>query len=125
MKSPKEKQRKKCVELAKKIARKRDNNKCVMCGNDGRFKQLHGSHIYPEGLYVAMSADPDNIVMHCAYCHLRKWHEHPVGAHDWFKKKYPELSKKLKKRSLILEVCDIIYWKKKYEKLKKLYSLMK
>lgn len=125
MKSPKEKLRKKCVALAKKIARKRDDNKCVMCGNDGQFKQLHGSHIYSEGTHRAMSADVDNIVMHCANCHLRRWHENPIEAHEWFRKKYPHLHTKLKKRSQKLESCDILFWKKKYDELTKLWDIVK
>ncbi len=96
-----------------------------MCGNDGARAQLHGSHIYPESMYIAMSADPDNILMLCAHCHLKKWHEHPINAHEWFKKKYLHLYKILKKRSQNLPVCDIMFWKTKYEKLKHLYSLMK
>jgi len=104
--------RKKLVMKAKEKARERDKNKCVWCGNDGRTKQLHGSHVFPEGRYPSLSADVENIKMLCAYCHLRRWHESPVEAMEWFKKKYPERYKRLKEKSLKIIKVD---WKTLYE----------
>lgn len=103
--------RKKCVEIAKKKAKERDNNICVWCGRDGREYQIHGSHIFPEGKYHGMSANIENIVAHCAVCHWR-WHESPVEGVEWFKKKYPKRYEKLKKLSQQTIKTD---WKKEYE----------
>jgi 5-methylcytosine-specific restriction endonuclease McrA len=111
--------RKKCVDIAKKIVRIRDNNTCVWCGNDGRFKQLHGSHVFPEGRYTGMSANVDNIKMLCAYCHIRRWHESPLEGMAWFKEKYPKRYIMLKKLS---QQTIQKNWEKEYELLKKQYD---
>lgn len=107
--------RKKCVAIAKERAKQRDNYTCVRCGrskNNGN--QMHGSHIYPEGTYIGMSADWDNIITLCYLCHFQWWHKHPVEAGIWFKEKYPELYETLKKKSQIITVID---WKKRYEEI--------
>lgn len=107
--------RKKCVEIAKKIARIRDRNVCVWCGNDGRYKQLHGSHVFPEGRHRGMSAEVENIKMLCAYCHMRRWHESPIEGMTWFKGKYPERYRKLLKMSRLTIKKD---WEKELVLLK-------
>ena len=87
--------RKKCVELAKKIAKTRDNWTCVTCG---RQENIHGSHVFPEGKYRNMSADVDNIMAQCYHCHLSFWHKHPTEAGQWFINKYPTRYEELRKR---------------------------
>lgn len=73
---------------------------------------MHGSHIYPEGTYVSMSADVDNILCLCYWCHFQWWHKNPLEAAKWFKEKYPDLYKELRKRAQVMRVID---WKKKWE----------
>jgi 5-methylcytosine-specific restriction endonuclease McrA len=109
------KYRKKCVDWAKNEAKKRDNYICQHCGKKiTDMHDAHGSHIYPEGTYTSMSADVDNIICLCFHCHIYWWHKHPIEAGDWFKKRFPELHKTLKKRS---QVIQTINWKKRYETL--------
>src|SRR3990167_4049610 len=62
--------RKKCVEIAKKKAKELVNYTCEHCGRTKKDGwQIHGSHIYSEGVYKSMSADVDNILALCATCH--------------------------------------------------------
>jgi len=101
--------RKKCVERAKKQAKERDRYICQWCGRkDGK---MDGSHVFPEGKHNGMSAMVDNIKALCFQCHSR-WHESPVEGVEWFKSKFPERYKKLKKISLKPIKTD---WKKEYE----------
>lgn len=105
--------RKKCVKLAKDIVKKRADFRCEKCGVSGEFKQLQGSHIYPEGRYSSMSADTDNILCLCAGCHMwsnDSWHENPLESVEWFHGKFPERHEILKRRSRESRQMD---WAKK------------
>ncbi len=108
--------RKKCVAHAKNEAKERDGYACVRCGRSkqGGFA-MHGSHIYPEGTYVSMSADTDNLLCLCYMCHFQWWHKNPLDAAIWFKKNYPELLKKLRKRS---QKSVVVNWEKRWKELK-------
>ena len=75
---------------------------------------MHGSHIYPEGAYIYMSADVDNILCLCFSCHFYFWHKHPLGATLFFKTKYPALFKTLRLRSQKIVVKD---WEREWRKL--------
>ena len=113
--------RKKCVERAKKEAKELVDYICEHCGRSKKQGwQMHGSHIYSEGVYKSMSADIDNILCLCATCHTGgffggsnkpSWHEDPIYFADWFLKKYPERAKKLKIRA---KKIKIINWELKY-----------
>ena len=127
-----EKARKKAVILAKKIAVLMDKETCQHCGKrkiDGW--QMHGSHIYPEGVYKSMSSDIDNILCLCAQCHTGgfwknatkpSWHEDPCYFVFWFERKYPERSQILRERSQKPKSCDLIFWQDKYQDLKDTYK---
>jgi hypothetical protein len=124
-KNPTEKLRKKCVSKAKKIATSKGI--CEYCGRrrvDGW--QMHGSHIFAEGIHRAMSGDVDNILCLCAKCHIGgfwknakdpSWHEDPAVMMDWFITNYPERWAILKERAKLSPLCDLIYWEKKLEDL--------
>lgn len=124
--------RKKCVILAKRIAVMLAGEKCEHCPRTkAQGWQMHGSHIYPEGVYKSMSADVDNILCLCATCHTGgfwknshkpSWHEDTVYFVDWFKNKYPERYEALKIKSGQSIQCDEYFWKKKLEILKVLYE---
>jgi hypothetical protein len=86
--------RKECVKVAKKIVHIRDNDICQKCGKPGNA--LHCSHVYPEGTYHGMSANPLNMKLLCYYCHYFWWHKNPLEAKDWFVKTFPDRYKKLK-----------------------------
>jgi len=127
----KEALRKKCVTMAKKIARARDGYKCRYCGIGEPQRGTQGSHVYAEGYSKRMSADVDNIIALCASHHMTgvwnksvnwNWHGTPAEATDWFRSKWPELWEELHQRSLILEPCDMKFWQEKYESLKKQYD---
>lgn len=128
--NPAEILRKKCVTLAKQIARLLAGEECEHCHKkkiDGW--QMQGSHIYPEGIYRSMSADVDNILCLCAACHTggfwknstkSSWHDDPVYFVGWFETKYPERALILKKRANQPPVqADEWYWTKKLLQLKK------
>lgn len=83
------KNRKHCVELAKKIAKQRDGYRCLWCGRDENSVQIQGSHIKGEGAYPNLSYLPRNIKALCAECH-RRWHSAPTDSAQWFKEKYPD-----------------------------------
>jgi hypothetical protein len=113
--------RKDCVKIAKMIVKHKANYKCEKCGADGRVKQMQGSHIYPEGRYTSMSADPDNILCLCAGCHMwsnDSWHENPLEATEWFHKTFPERHQRLKIDAQASKHCDIYFWKDKLVELK-------
>lgn len=118
--------RKKCSELAKKIARTKAKFKCAYCGKGEPHNRTHGSHIWAEGRYRNMSADVDNILCLCADHHStmpgrspRKdfnWHAYPAESMEWFNEKYPKLAKKLKLRT---QKIYRVNFEKKREELKK------
>ena len=116
---PKEKSntwwRKECVKIAKRTAKERDGYICQHCEKKVAGKNAHGSHIYNEGQYKSMSADPENILCMCYYCHINWWHKNPLEASEWFREKYPELYQTLKLRS---QESKIINWEKKYYEMK-------
>ena len=86
--------RKECVKVAKKIVRIRDNNTCQRCGRN--YGALHCSHVYPEGTYHGLSANPLNMKLLCYHCHFWWWHKDVIEAKDWFAKTFPERLKVLK-----------------------------
>ena len=109
--------RKKCVVKAKKIALERDGYTCQKCGRQKGEWKIHGSHVFPEGRYVSMSADVENIKALCYSCHFQWWHKNPIESSEWFKKQFPERYRNLKRRSMKSEVVD---WKKRWEIMKTL-----
>jgi heterodisulfide reductase subunit B len=124
----KTKLRKKCVTLAKKIVREIAGYKCVKCGRGEPINQTQGSHIYPEGRYVSMSADLDNILCLCAGCHMwsnDSWHESPLQAAAWFNTKYPGMYEILNKRAQKTVKADLLFWEKKYDELNKIVCTKK
>ncbi len=111
--------RKKCVEIAKKIALERDNYTCQKCDKN-KYEDnvaIHGSHVFPEGRYHGMSANPDNIKALCYTCHFQWWHKNPIDASEWFALKFPERYAILKKLSREIIQKD---WRAEFEIMKNL-----
>lgn len=105
--------RKLCVAVAKKIVRIRDKETCQKCGKkDG---VLHCSHVYPEGTYNGLSANPLNMKLLCYRCHFFWWHKNIIEAHEWFKNKFPERFRLLK---ILSQKIIKIEWKSELAKLK-------
>ena len=117
--------RKKCVTKAKYLVRKNANFKCEKCGRGEPNNQTPGSHVLPEGLFVGMSADIDNICCLCCGCHMwgnDSWHKNPIAAAEWFNKTYPGRYEILKERAKDTAPKDISFWEAKLEELKSLES---
>ena len=109
--------RTKAIELAKEVAKKRDDYKCQK--NPNNQGQMHGSHIIPVSAGGIISADPENIICLCASCHKMagdSWHEAPLEQY-WFNQKYPGLYEKLKLRHEIAPVKKW-QWQEVIDKLK-------
>jgi len=83
-----------CIELAKKIAKARDGYKSVKSGRSDC--QMHGSHILGVGAHPRMAVYPLNIKTLTAQEHLW-WHSAPTESGEWFKNKFPEWIKELEK----------------------------
>ena len=116
--------RNKCVEIAKLIAKHRDEYVCVTCGNSAEQGfQIHGSHILPESKFHRLSCEPLNIMAQCFKCHSL-WHEHPKGQ-DWFEELFPGRKEKLFKMQAGID-CNIIKpdYKKILSDLKEEYKLI-
>jgi hypothetical protein len=123
----KEAMRKKCVQLAKDISKKRDDYKCQYCGIGKPQRQVHSHHIFHEGMFRSMSADPDNLITVCVTHHQGgpwmkshdgfNFHNSPRESTEWFMEKYPERYAELKERSKIICKLDLIYWQNKMKQL--------
>lgn len=93
--------RKKCIELAKKIAKERDNYTCQKCGASKPNVQIQGAHLLPV-TYGLTAADPENILALCSGCHMWKassWHQSPLENSEWFQTKFPGRYERLKKKA--------------------------
>lgn len=131
----KEAMRKKCVQKAKDISKKRDDYKCQYCGIGKPQRQVHSHHIFHEGMFRSMSADPDNLITVCATHHQGgiwmksnsgfNFHNSPRESTEWFMEKYPDRYYSLKMRSMVVCKLDLMFWQNKYEILKKLGRLGK
>ena len=95
--------RKKCVDIAKKKAKERDDYICQKCLKKVEGANAHGSHIYNEGRYRNLATDPRNILCLCYFCHINWWHKAPLEASEWFNNKYPELAEELRIKSQKIE----------------------
>jgi 5-methylcytosine-specific restriction endonuclease McrA len=111
------------IELAKKIAKKRDDYTCQRCLKKAPNVQIHGSHIIPVSARGVVVADPDDIIALCAGCHKMSsssWHEAPLEQ-TWFHDKFPGRYDRLKKKHDNRPVKQW-EWKKIYEDLKYIYN---
>lgn len=124
-----EKTRKKCVQKAKEITKLRDNFKCCYCGVGKPQRQVHSHHIFHEGMFKLMSADPLNLITLCATHHQGgmwmksstgfNFHNSPRESTEWLMEKYPERYAELKKRSLVYFKADLNYWTQLLKELSK------
>lgn len=82
---------KKNVDMAKLIAKIRDNYICQWCWFDWRNNKskIHGSHIINEARDHRLATNEYNIKALCYRCHMNLWHKDPVLASEWFNKKFP------------------------------------
>lgn len=72
-------------EICKKIVKEEANRKCERCGvPSGQW-----SHVKPKSLGIIYRWNPLNIMWLCYACHINWWHNNPIPAAKWFKKKYP------------------------------------
>jgi hypothetical protein len=112
------------VAKAKKISKIRDGYKCQYCGIGTPQRQVHSHHIFHEGIYKSMSADPDNLLTLCVLHHQGgfgfrlsgdsfNFHNSPRESTEWFMENYPERYNTLKERSKLLVSLTIEYWQNK------------
>lgn len=84
--------RKKCVELAKEIAKYRFHHVCQKCKVSKRGGHvIDAHHILSEGAHIKLSTEIENIVALCRNCHTTatdSWHNAPRGQ-KWFEEKFP------------------------------------
>lgn len=112
--------RKKAIELGKKICRERDKV-CQAAGVDKHmcWGHLQASHIYPEGIYRTMAADPVNMIGLCLWHHIYWWHKHPIDAGAWAEKYLTkERQAYLKRASRHKKVMGEKDWKKELTNLR-------
>lgn len=128
-KDPTEVMRKKCVKLAKYIARATAEFTCEYCGKCEPDVRTHGSHVFSEGVHRAMSADVDNIICLCFTHHTGiwnakepSWHNNPMEMTEWFRMAYPDRAKMLQERTLQHPTCDLKFWQDKYQSLTQTYG---
>jgi hypothetical protein len=62
---------------------------------------------------------PENSLIFCYHCH-RKWHSNPIESVEWFKNKFPERYKKIKKMSKKSRPITLQELEETLERLKKL-----
>jgi 5-methylcytosine-specific restriction endonuclease McrA len=109
--------KKKATELAKTIAKERDDYTCQYCGQTRDTRQIHASHVYSVGSCDFLRADPENIKALCSYHHRRWWHSSPLEATEWFNEMFPERAKSLKEK-IKNHKSGTIDWEKIYNELK-------
>lgn len=111
-----EKLRKDIEDLAKLVAKHRDNWTCQHCGKYVTGIYAHGSHIIPVSHGNSLRFDPKNILCMCYHCHMNWWHKNPTEAGDWFNEKYPELKEYVdSKKNLIVKYSLEDYKRMKHE----------
>ncbi|MEB3189049.1 MAG: hypothetical protein VKL42_01735 [Snowella sp.] len=113
------------IEMAKKIAKRRDRYTCQKTGKKSGQVVIHGSHILPVSKGELLAADPENIIALSASAHKLardSWHQSPLEQ-DWFYKKFPGLKEKLlaKRETRPIKEWE---WEEQYLKLKKQYEDM-
>jgi len=82
--------KKELEDLAKLIAKTRDNYICQKCGVKCEGSNAHGSHVIPVSQGNQFRFDTQNIKCLCYHCHLNWWHKNPIEACEWFKQKFPD-----------------------------------
>lgn len=114
--------KKKATELAKTMAKERDNYTCQYCGVSRDTRQIQASHVYGVGQKPYLSAEMNNIKAMCAYHHKYWWHAQIIEATEWFKKKFPHRDKYLKQKIKEHDENPLkkVDWEETYNKLKKL-----
>jgi 5-methylcytosine-specific restriction endonuclease McrA len=119
--------RKKAVEIAKQIAKLRDDFVCQKCGRRKPEVQIQGAHILTEKGHGILAADPDNIVALCSSCHMwatDSWHNSPLENADWFNKKFPGRFERLKAKDIPRPIKEF-EWEELIKKLKKELKCLK
>ena len=94
--------RKECVDLAKLVAKTRDNFIDQRSGEKVSGSNCHGSHVIPVSHGNSLKYDPENIITLSYHNHINWWHKNPLEAGDWFKEKFPERYKYLEARKNLI-----------------------
>lgn len=108
---------KKCLDLAKTVAKERDWYTCQWCGSKSN---IQWSHIINEARDHRLAIDSENIIALCYHCHLWLWHKDPILAAKRFNSKFPWKYNKLQKQHIkngTLWSISILFYEEQLEKL--------
>jgi len=117
--------RKDCVDLAKLVAKTRDQFIDQRSWQKVEGSNCHGSHIIPVSHGNALKYDPENIITLSYHNHINWWHKNPIEAYEWFKAKFPKRYKYVMARKdniVKYSVDDLLAIKAKLEKQLKKYN---
>lgn len=109
----------KSEELAKILAKERDNYTCQYCFKQEPNVQIHASHVKSVGAYNFLKADLDNIKALCSYHHIGWWHKNPDEAGIWWREEFSERAEYLDE---MIKERKSPNWKIVYEDLKQKYD---
>ena len=85
-----------CVNLAKLIAKERDEWTCQYCEKQSNGQDMHGSHVINEAKDHRLAIDTVNIKALCYNCHLHGWHKQVLIYAEWFENNFRNRSVYLK-----------------------------
>jgi len=106
--------REKSIELAKKIAKERDNYICQKCGRGRDEVAIQASHNIAVGSAIWLAAEPDNIIALCYQHHMNWWHRNDIDCWIWFEEEFPERYAFIKENRYKQQKVN---WKETYDKL--------
>lgn len=93
-------------DLAKNMAKKRDDYTCQKCGKRVEGSNCQGSHVIPKSHGNILRFDVMNIKTLCHHCHLNWWHKNPMEAAEWFSSKFPDRWEYIQNRK-----NQVVHWK--------------
>ena len=85
------------MDVVKTMVKERDEYICQKCGNYVTGSACHGSHVIPVSRGNALMFHPANLKVLCYHDHINWFHKEPTASGEWFKTKFPERWKFLKK----------------------------
>ena len=114
---------KRCLAIAKTIAKERDGYICQRCGKaKSEGYKIDASHVIPNTPKDrVLAVEPENIKALCAGCHKFYWHLSPVESGLWFVEKFPDRWERIKHlRKTQPKKKGIKFWKAKKKELEEL-----
>lgn len=82
--------RKKLKALVYEYVFLRDDDTCQKTGKKVSGSNRHPAHVIPKSKGNALRWNPINILTFSFHSHINWWHQNPLEAAEWFKKKFPK-----------------------------------